>query len=688
MPAAGGNKCIVYDVVFHPTALRMTGHHSSFKRMIETTALDGITQRFPQHVLNRTELKYPKIKFKGVAQKSMIRTSKETGERKTEANNSAMERMMKSFGDQVAATTESEKRTAKTAKQAEALKKAAGAAAAEAAENPDVVPKHSIVHRGQFDLQDYRGSRDSAPGAGRPTELVVSVHLPKCTSARTVDLDITEHSLTLDSREPGPYHLELALPYPVNPDDGSAQFDKSKRTLLVTLPVLPPEAPKPKPFTEPAPDRGDDDDEAAELGVTTGIEEIPANHLKSAESQQQPPPANLVGAAVAAAADVTDAMGEAVPKGDGAAEGEDEAAAAPAGAPPPAPRDEARWAALSTDLVDGMTFHQTDDVVSIQLPQLGGASTADLAFEEVAFGPLKTHRCVVTLLKTAPAGDTAVASMVLAFDIELDLGGSRCEGVGAAGDAGKGQCQAGEKIVVLLKKAAGVQLQRLRVGATIAELQELPFLTKQNIEAAKKGSELWKSTTHPSVVSLTRRANGNAGDVAIEIDVRADAKSTAARASPPPEKKPGVEEAMTKGLRDMFASKADAGEEATPPAAAAEADVASAARTAGAAASGGDDGGYGPLETARLKLYDDATSDQSQSGGVAAAAAAAAAAEPECRDDFIAAESFDGARPGYVFKDGDRGVGYYADAQPVVDASAAAAHEPLRLSNSLVDELE
>lgn len=32
----------------------------------------------------------------------------------------------------------------------------------------------------------------------------------------------------------------LALPYPVEEENGSAKFDKSKRRLIVTLPVLPP----------------------------------------------------------------------------------------------------------------------------------------------------------------------------------------------------------------------------------------------------------------------------------------------------------------------------------------------------------------------------------------------------------------------------------------------------------------
>jgi hypothetical protein len=44
-------------------------------------------------------------------------------------------------------------------------------------------------------------------------ELVVSVELPKCPSASPVELDITERGLTLDCQDPGPYHLELKLPW-------------------------------------------------------------------------------------------------------------------------------------------------------------------------------------------------------------------------------------------------------------------------------------------------------------------------------------------------------------------------------------------------------------------------------------------------------------------------------------------
>ena len=58
-----GQSCIVYDAVFHPTALRLATQNEQFKRMIITTALDGIESRFPVHKLSR-DYKLPNTKFK------------------------------------------------------------------------------------------------------------------------------------------------------------------------------------------------------------------------------------------------------------------------------------------------------------------------------------------------------------------------------------------------------------------------------------------------------------------------------------------------------------------------------------------------------------------------------------------------------------------------------------------------
>jgi hypothetical protein len=62
-PHAEGKRCIVYDVVFHPDALRMAATNAAFKQMLAKTAVDAIGQRFPEQMLS-PDVKYPKMTFK------------------------------------------------------------------------------------------------------------------------------------------------------------------------------------------------------------------------------------------------------------------------------------------------------------------------------------------------------------------------------------------------------------------------------------------------------------------------------------------------------------------------------------------------------------------------------------------------------------------------------------------------
>lgn len=51
-------------------------------------------------------------------------------------------------------------------------------------------------------------------------------------------MDIGARAVNLTSTD-GPYRLRLPLTYPVDEDKGTARFDKSKRQLVITLPVQP-----------------------------------------------------------------------------------------------------------------------------------------------------------------------------------------------------------------------------------------------------------------------------------------------------------------------------------------------------------------------------------------------------------------------------------------------------------------
>lgn len=403
---------------------------------------------------------------------------------------------------------------------------------------------------------------------------------------------------------------------------------------MITLPVLAPEPDAPKRFVEPLPDADPEDTPVA------------------------PPDGNVEGAATAATASAT----------DGAVQS----------------------AVMAEGLIAGMTFHQTDEMVSIQLTPVGGAVTASLAFEAVAIGPVRTHRCTVTLpmqpSDNESGHEASGVAVVFAFDIELDPSESRCvdaDDCGAVSGEGGATAPPKGKIVILLRKAVAVQLQRMRVGTSVSTLKEVSFLTKENIEAAKAGTELWASKTQPTVSSIQLHIDAD-GDSTVEIDICAETDAANSgggdngNAAVVADDAPGatVEDAMAKGLRDMFARKEgdpspEGGRDTAPKQAR---DVA--------------DPQYAPFETARLNVYADATAEMPAGPGTPVDGnQTEAASAPAPNPDFSAAAEFQGSRPGFVFRSGNSGLGYYRDTPPVVMAAAPAA-APVRLTNTFIDELE
>ena len=217
------NKCKVFDVVFHPDTYRMAQSNGRFKKLVEDTATDGIQRQFKVK-LDTKNIKYPKMEFKGTPTATVIRTKK--GDAKPRDPDDIVNKMPYPYGDQD--SSEKAKANAKNVLSNENSKK----------EEKSTEPKYTITHRSNLDMAEYRNAPDARPST-RPKELVVKIELPLIKSAGQVSLDIFEKRLTLESITPAAYKLDLDLPFPVNDDEGSAKFDKSKRTLIVTLPVIP-----------------------------------------------------------------------------------------------------------------------------------------------------------------------------------------------------------------------------------------------------------------------------------------------------------------------------------------------------------------------------------------------------------------------------------------------------------------
>ncbi|KAM9147327.1 protein kintoun [Pangshura tecta] len=220
-----GRRRLLYDVVFHPETLRLAARSARFRRMVSDTALEAVQRRFGVQLDRANAVPLRGTAYKGVPQASVIRTPLPGGAPpRPEEPDSPLPPFPSPY--------------AYPASSAPPPGPQRGEGARPAA---PTTPRWSLRHRCYVDLQDYRCCRDSAPSPV-PRELVVTVELPLLSSAGQAALEIRGRELRLDSQRPA-YRLRLRLPYAVDEGRGQATFNKAKRQLLVTLPVLPPPGP-------------------------------------------------------------------------------------------------------------------------------------------------------------------------------------------------------------------------------------------------------------------------------------------------------------------------------------------------------------------------------------------------------------------------------------------------------------
>ena len=200
-----GEACSVYDLVFHPDTLYLAGRDHRMKGLVHNTAIDALESAF-QVKCDRNNLKFPRMKFKGVFRPTMIRKPLEGSTEPTKPLPSEAPTI------------------------AEVAPELAAAASI-------ITPQYSIKYRNSTDLQDHVIQPQETVVSSRPKELVLEVHLPLLDSANGVDLDVQEKSLSLVRDEAPCYRLHIDLPFPVDEEKGSAKFDKSKKVLGVSLPV-------------------------------------------------------------------------------------------------------------------------------------------------------------------------------------------------------------------------------------------------------------------------------------------------------------------------------------------------------------------------------------------------------------------------------------------------------------------
>ncbi|XP_047125544.1 protein kintoun isoform X1 [Hydra vulgaris] len=214
-----GKQCIVYDVCFNPKSYERALHDEAFRSILIDTSFDAIEKQAGIS-FDRKNRKFPKMKYKGTPQPSILRSTElKQGENK------------ETSGFNYPARNIEKKNSQKVKKDSEIKLNENHSTSTKL----PITPKFNIIHRGFFDMQDFTNTIVSK--SRDPKELVVEIYLPLAEAASGIDLDIFEKQLVLNSNNPS-YHLDIKLPYKINENLGCAQFDKGKRILIVTLPVI------------------------------------------------------------------------------------------------------------------------------------------------------------------------------------------------------------------------------------------------------------------------------------------------------------------------------------------------------------------------------------------------------------------------------------------------------------------
>lgn len=232
-------RCVIYDVVFHPDTLRMAAVNKQFRDSVNKTAFDGLKQTYNIH-LDNNNYRCTKTQYKGVSVPAVIRTEDPNFQPPVEDESEQLspEMLEKLYPQHIYSQKLDHETTPKETTKPSRKVKTTSEEFKHSAQNGYTKPKYIIKQQKNIDFQDFTYNKDCKQYSAIPSQIVVEVYLPLLSSTKDCTLDVEEKTLRLISEKPAKYKLDISLPYSVNDECGSAKFDKSKHMLIVTLPVI------------------------------------------------------------------------------------------------------------------------------------------------------------------------------------------------------------------------------------------------------------------------------------------------------------------------------------------------------------------------------------------------------------------------------------------------------------------
>lgn len=209
--------CAVFDVIFHSDTLHLASRNPMFKKLVIDTACDAVQSAY-DITLDMCNLKFPKMFYKGTPTPALLRKKvKDT----TEWDKSM--KMIKNDVNNANANTNGVNGNKIIKRQTT---------------DGYVTPKYELIHRRHVEMHELTDEMDAKLNVTLPKELVIKINLPLLGSSKDVVLDVNTKTMHLCCETPAMYKLGVDLPYEVDKEIGTAQFDGITKVLTVTLPVL------------------------------------------------------------------------------------------------------------------------------------------------------------------------------------------------------------------------------------------------------------------------------------------------------------------------------------------------------------------------------------------------------------------------------------------------------------------
>lgn len=315
-------KCNVYDVVFHPDSIELGKKNKDFKQLLLDTALNGIEQNF-KVTLDKVNLKFPKISFKGSVHPTVLRRKSESKSKPSKEGPDIEEDelVQKLYGDnqELNKTELNGRSNGEQTPQghpsngsnkplsdvipngihdptANGLNTPLNYPYPPLEENKPIIvtnlneiklngapneqyttPKYIIKEYNEVNLDNYTNNKFCKSNVTIPSKLIVEIKLPLLKTIEFMQLNIRGKEFEFVSEKPSKYKLNVTLPYCVDDDNGTAKFEVDKKLLVVTLPVV----------YNSTEERATSQPNQGNSSNHSGIEEVSKNGLSNKSSTHQ-----------------------------------------------------------------------------------------------------------------------------------------------------------------------------------------------------------------------------------------------------------------------------------------------------------------------------------------------------------------------------------------------------------------